>query len=58
MDEVYVWRSETPAVQALFQPQAVNLQVQVRLYGYGGVIVRYPTAVQTITGSALSAVTF
>jgi hypothetical protein len=53
LDEVYVW--EGPLVPRVIpQTFAQNLQILLQVYAYIAVIVRYPTAVQKITGAAMT----
>lgn len=55
--EVYVY--EGPCVtRALPQTLGNNLQVILQLYAYVTEIVRYPSAVQTVTGSQLGTISF
>jgi HK97 family phage major capsid protein len=56
--EVYLWRTQQPALQAYVSPSAGSLEVQVRLYGYGATLTRYADALQVISGTALSPVSF
>jgi hypothetical protein len=50
MPEVYVWEG-TPVPRTLPQTLAGNLSVLLQLYSYWTLLVRYPKAVQTITGA-------
>lgn len=56
--EVYLWRTPTPIIQVSPQPGASNLQVLITARGYAGQISRYPQAVQSISGTGMSPVTF
>lgn len=57
MPEVWVWEG-TPVPRVIPQTLAQNLQVLLQLYEYITAIVRYPKAVQTINGSAMTPPTF
>lgn len=50
MPEVWVWEG-APVTDVLPQTLGADLSVLLRLYAYNTVIVRYPTAVQSITGA-------
>jgi len=50
MPEVWVWEGE-PVPRTIPQTFAQNLSVLLQLYAYYTVIVRYPAAVQSITGA-------
>jgi len=57
MPEVWVWEGPlTPRV--IPQTYAQNLSVLLQTYAYVTAIVRYPKAVQAITGTALGTITF
>jgi HK97 family phage major capsid protein len=57
MPEVWVWEGPlTPRV--IPQTYAQNLSVLLQTYSYITAIVRYPKAVQTITGTGLGSITF
>ncbi len=55
--EVYVFEG-TPIPRVLPQTLGGQLSTLLQLYSYTATIVRYPTAVQTITGTGMSAVAF
>jgi hypothetical protein len=54
---VYAFTS-SPVLATITGPSAGSLEVIVRLVSYGAVLSRWPSAVQGITGTALSPVTF
>lgn len=55
--EIYLFES-TPVQRALPQTNANTLSVLLQMYEYVAEIVPYPTAVQAIAGSGMSAITF
>jgi HK97 family phage major capsid protein len=57
LDEVYVWESSL-VPRVIPQTYAQNLQVLLQVYAYIAVIPRYPTAVQSINGSAMALAQF
>jgi HK97 family phage major capsid protein len=57
LDEVYVWESSL-VPRVIPQTYAQNLQVLLQVYAYIAVIPRYPTAVQSIRGSAMALAQF
>jgi HK97 family phage major capsid protein len=57
LNEVYTWEGEL-VPRVLPQTYGNQLSVLLQVYSYLAVIVRYPTAVQKITGTALSAPVF
>jgi len=56
--EVFVWKSATPTVDVFEQPGASLLNVLIRANGYAGCIVRYPSGVQAVAGTAMAPVSF
>jgi hypothetical protein len=57
LDEV--WAFEGPLVPRVVpQTLAPNLAVLLQLYSYGTTIVRYPSAVQTVSGTGMASITF
>jgi len=57
LDEVYVWESQL-VPRVIPQTYAQNLQVLLQVYAYIAVIPRYPTALQSISGSAMQLAQF
>lgn len=57
LDEVYTWEGEL-VPRVLPQTYGNQLSVLLQVYSYLAVIVRYPTAIQKITGTALSTPVF
>lgn len=57
MSEIYVWEG-TPVTRTVPQTLANNLSVLLQLYNYITLIVRYPKAVQVITGTAMTPPSF
>ena len=57
MPEVWFWEGDL-VPRVVPQTYANNLSVLLQVYAYVGCLVRYPKAIQTVTGSALAAVTF
>ena len=57
LDEVYVYEG-TPVTRVLPQTLAGNLSVILQMYSYIAAIVRYPSGVQTVAGSGMSAINF
>lgn len=55
--EIYLWES-TPVQRVVPQTLASTLQCIVQVFGYAGVIARYPSGTAVITGTALTAPTF
>jgi hypothetical protein len=54
MDEVWLWEGDL-VMRAVPQTYAQNLSVLLQVYAYVGEIVRYPAAVQTVSGAGLTA---
>lgn len=57
LNQVYVFEG-APVTRAVPQTLANQLSVLLQLYSYTTTIVRYPTAVQTIAGTGMSAINF
>ena len=57
LGEVYLFEAN-PVTRAVPQTLANNLSVLLQLYSYIAVIVRYPSAVQTITGTGMGTISF
>lgn len=57
LSQVYVFEGD-PVTRAVPQTLAGNLSVLLQLYSYNTTIVRYPTAIQTINGTGMAAITF
>lgn len=57
LSEVHLFEGQ-PVTRAVPQTLANNLQVLLQLYNYVAVIVRYPLAIQAISGTALAGITF
>lgn len=55
--EVYVYEGPT-VTRAVPQTMANNLQILLQHYAYIAVLVRYPSAVQTISGTGMAAISF
>lgn len=53
LDEIYVWEGQL-IPRVIPQTYAQNLQVLLQVYAYIACIPRYPTAIQTITGTAMT----
>lgn len=60
MDEVFVFAedADTARFQVIQGPDAQYGSYLVRMYGYAGVICRYPAAIQVISGSGFSTISF
>ncbi|HEX5347844.1 MAG TPA: phage major capsid protein [Pseudonocardiaceae bacterium] len=57
LTEVYVFEGDL-VPRVIPQTYAANLSVLLQVYAYIAVIVRYPTAIQTIAGSGMASITF
>lgn len=57
LSEVHVFEG-TPVTRAVPQTLAGNLQVLLQLYNYAGAIVRYPNAINAISGTGMAGITF
>ena len=57
MDEVWLWEGD-PVNRTIPQTYAQNLQVLLQTYNYAAVIPRYPTAVQSVNGTATATANF